>query len=326
MKAIQFKQFGGPEVLERVELEKPTPNGREVLIEVYASAVNYADTARREGQYVVKTYLPYIPGAEVAGIVVEIGENVTTVKPGERVVTMIESGGYAEFAISDERSIIILPDELDFKIAAALPVQGLSAYHILKTMGMLKPGETVLIHAAAGGVGTLAVQLAKIFGAKKVIATASTEEKLKLAKQMGADVLINYTEEGWEEKVLEATDGKGVDVALEMAGGDVFYKTLKCLAYFGRLIIYGVASGQQSKFYPSSLMEKNQSVIGFFLPPLLRRTELIKDSLEELFTYVANGKLQITIGEVFPLSEAANVHTILQARKTVGKVILDPKN
>jgi len=326
MKAIQFKQFGGPEVLERVELEKPTPNGREVLIEVYASAVNYADTARREGQYVVKTYLPYVPGAEVAGIVVEIGENVTTVKPGDRVVTMIESGGYAEYAISDERSIIILPDELDFKIAAALPVQGLSAYHILKTMGMLKPGETVLIHAAAGGVGTLAVQLAKIFGAGKVIATASTEEKLKLAKQMGADVLINYTEEGWEEKVLEATNGKGVDLALEMAGGDVFYKTLKCLAYFGRLVIYGVASGQQSKFYPSSLMEKNQSVIGFFLPPLLRRSELIKDSLEELFTYVANGKLQITIGEVFPLSEAANVHTILQARKTVGKVILDPKN
>lgn len=326
MKAIQFKQFGGPEVLERVELEKPTPNGREVLIEVYASAVNYADTARREGQYVVKTYLPYVPGAEVAGIVVEIGENVTTVKPGDRVVTMIESGGYAEFAISDERSIIILPDELDFKIAAALPVQGLSAYHILKTMGMLKPGETVLIHAAAGGVGTLAVQLAKIFGAGKVIATASTEEKLRLAKQMGADILINYTEEGWEEKVLAATNGKGVDVALEMAGGDVFYKTLKCLAYFGRLVIYGVASGQQSKFYPSSLMEKNQSVIGFFLPPLLRRTELIKDSLEELFTYVANGKLQITIGEVFPLSEAANVHTILQARKTVGKVILEPKN
>lgn len=325
MKAIQFKQFGGPDVLERVELERPVPKGREVLIEVHASAVNYADTARREGQYVVKTNLPYVPGAEVAGFVVEVGENVTKVKPGDRVVTIMESGGYAEYAISDERSIIPIPAELDFKIAAALPVQGLSAYHILKTMGMLEPGESVLIHAAAGGVGTLAVQLAKLFGAGKVIATASTSEKLQLAKEMGADVLINYTEDGWEEKVLEATNGKGVDVALEMAGGDVFYKTLKCLAYFGRLVIYGVASGQQSKFYPSSLMAKNQSVIGFFLPPLMRRVELINHSLNELFTYLAEGKIQVTIGEVFPLSEAANVHTLMQARKTVGKVILEPK-
>lgn len=325
MKAIQFKEFGGPEVLENVEIERPVPRERDVLIEVYASAVNYADTARREGQYVVKTTLPYIPGSEVAGFVVEVGENVKKVKPGDRVVAMIESGGYAEFAIADELSIIPIPDQLDFKIAAALPVQGLSAYHILKTMGMLEPGETVLVHAAAGGVGTLSVQLAKILGAGKVIATASTEEKLQLAKEMGADVLINYTEEGWEQKILDATNGRGVDVALEMAGGDVFYKTLKCLAYFGRMVIYGVASGQQSKFYPSSLIAKNQSVIGFFLPPLLRKTNLIKQSLDELFTYLSEGKIKITIGEVFPMSEAANVHTLLQARKTVGKVILEPK-
>ncbi|MGG2027301.1 NADPH:quinone oxidoreductase family protein [Gottfriedia sp. S16(2024)] len=325
MQSIQFKQFGGPEVLEKVELARPVPKGKEVLIEVHAAGVNYADTARRENQYVVKTTLPYVPGAEVAGVVVEIGDEVSSVKIGDRVVSMLECGGYSDFALTDERSVIPLPNEMDFKIAAALPVQGLSAYHILKTMGMLEPGETVLVHAAAGGLGTLAVQLAKLFGAGKVIATASTSEKLQLAKEMGADVLINYTEEGWEQKVLEATNGKGVDVALEMAGGDVFYKTLDCLAYFGRLVIYGVASGQQSKFYPSSLMAKNQSVIGFFLPPLLRKKALIKQSLEELFTYLAEGKLKITIGEVFPLSEAANVHTILQSRKTVGKVILEPK-
>ncbi|WGG43646.1 NADPH:quinone oxidoreductase family protein [Rossellomorea sp. DA94] len=324
MKAIQFREFGGPDVLKNVDIDMPSPRGREVLIKVHASAVNYADTARREGQYVVKTPLPYIPGAEVSGIVTEVGEDVTRIKKGDRVVAMMDSGGYAEYAMTDERSIIPLPYGLDFKEAAAIPVQGLSAYHILKTLGRLEQGETVLIHAAAGGVGLLAVQLAKRFGAGKVIATASTEEKLRLAEDMGADVLVNYTEEEWEKKVLDATSGKGVHLALEMAGGDVFYKTLKCLAHFGRMIIYGVASGEQSRFYPSSLMEKNQSVTGFFLPPLMRDTELTQKTLHEIFHYVANGDLKVTVGHVFPLEEAAKVHSLMQGRQTVGKVILKP--
>ncbi|WP_034759197.1 quinone oxidoreductase family protein [Rossellomorea vietnamensis] len=324
MKAIQFREFGGPDVLKNVDIDMPSPRGREVLIKVHASAVNYADTARREGQYVVKTPLPYIPGAEVSGIVTEVGEDVTRIKKGDRVVAMMDSGGYAEYAMTDERSIIPLPYGLDFKEAAAIPVQGLSAYHILKTLGRLEQGETVLIHAAAGGVGLLAVQLAKRFGAGKVIATASTEEKLRLAEDMGADVLVNYTEEEWEKKVLDATSGKGVDLALEMAGGDVFYKTLKCLAHFGRMIIYGVASGEQSRFYPSSLMAKNQSVTGFFLPPLMRDTELTQKTLHVIFHYVANGDLKVTVGHVFPLEEAAKVHSLMQGRQTVGKVILQP--
>ena len=324
MKAVQFKEFGGPHVLENVNIDVPSPRGREVLIKVHASAVNYADTARREGQYVVKTPLPYIPGAEVAGIITEVGEDVTRVKKGDRVVAMMDSGGYAEYAVTDERSIIPLPYGLDFKEAAAIPVQGLSAYHILKTLGRLGQGETVLIHAAAGGVGLLAVQLAKRFGAGKVIATASTEEKLGLAEDMGADVLVNYTEEEWEKKVLDATSGKGVDLALEMAGGDVFYKTLKCLADFGRLIIYGVASGEQSRFYPSSLMARNQSVTGFFLPPLMRDSELTQKTLHEIFHYVTSGDLKVTVGHVYPLEEAAKVHSLMQGRQTVGKVILQP--
>lgn len=256
MKAIQFKEFGGPDVLENVDIDMPTPHGREVLIKVHASAVNYADTARREGQYVVKTTLPYIPGAEVSGLVSEVGEDVTKVNVGDRVVAMMDSGGYAEYAVTDERSILPLPYCLDFKEAAAIPVQGLSAYHILKTLGRLEQGETVLIHAAAGG--------------------------------------------------------------------DVFYKTLKCLAYFGRLIIYGVASGEQSRFYPSSLMAKNQSVTGFFLPPLMRDSELTQKTLHEIFHYVANGDIKVTVGHVFPLEEAAKVHSLMQGRQTVGKVILQP--
>ncbi|MBS8264088.1 NADPH:quinone oxidoreductase family protein [Mesobacillus boroniphilus] len=324
MKAIQLKEFGGPEVLQLVELERQVPTGHQVLIEVHAIGVNYADTARREGQYVVPTKLPFIPGAEIAGVVVETGESVTNVQPGDRIVTLIESGGYAEFALADSRGLIPLQDNMGFEQAVALPLQGLSAYHILKTMGRLEKGETVLIHAAAGGVGTLAVQLAKLSGASKVIATASTEDKLALAAEMGADVLVNYAEQGWEEKVLEATGGKGVDVALEMAGGEIFNKTLKCLATFGRLVIYGVASGEQSRFYPSSLMARNQSVIGFFLPQIMRKPALIQSSMAEMLEYLSKGQLKLTIGGVYSLEQAAEVHRLLQSRQTKGKLILKP--
>ncbi|PPA69471.1 quinone oxidoreductase family protein [Jeotgalibacillus proteolyticus] len=324
MKAMQLKEYGGPEVLNVVEVERPVPKEHQVLLEIKAIGVNYADTARRQGQYVVPTPLPFIPGAEVSGVVVETGEKVNGIEPGTRVVTLIESGGYAEYAIADARALIPLPEDLDYAQAAALPLQGLSAYHILKTMGRLQEGETVLIHAAAGGVGTIAVQLAKLFGAGKVIATASTDEKLQLAQEMGADVLVNYTKDGWEKEVLEATEGKGVHLALEMAGGDVFYKTLKCLGTFGRIVVYGVASGEQSKFNPSSLMARNQSVIGFFLPQIMRKPELLQPSMKELVELVSEGRLKLTIGEVFGLEEAARVHELMQSRKTKGKLILEP--
>lgn len=324
MKAVRLTEYGGPEVLHLVDIDKPVPTGHEVLIEIKAIGVNYADTARREGQYVVKTPLPFIPGAEIAGVVAAVGEKVRTVKPGNRIVTLIESGGYAEYALANEKALIPIPEQLDFHTAVALPLQGLSAYHILKTMGRLEKGESVLVHAAAGGVGTIAVQLAKLFGAGKVIATASSKEKLALAQEMGADVLINYTEPDWEKQVLEATGGKGVNVALEMVGGDVFNKTVKCLATFGRLVVFGAASGEQGKFYPSSLMARNQSVIGFFLPQIMRKPELLQPSLVELLTYLGAGKLKLTIGGVFPLEDAAKVHTLLQGRKTQGKLILEP--
>ncbi len=323
MKTIQFTEYGGPEVLKTIDMEKPKPGPTEVLIEIHAIGVNYADTARREGQYVVPTKLPFVPGAEIAGVVVEAGAEVTNINIGSRVVTLIESGGYAEYAAVDSRSVIMLKEEIDFKQAVSLPLQGLSAYHILKTMGGLSKDETVLVHAAAGGVGTLAVQLAKLFGARKVIATASTDEKLELAKSLGADVCINYTKESWHQEVLDATEGRGVDVALEMAGGDVFKNTLKCLAIFGRIVIYGVASGEQAVMHPSSLMARNQSVIGFFLPQIMRKRELYQRSVRELFDYLEEGKLQVIIGDTYPLEEASKVHELMQSRKTSGKIILE---
>ncbi|MGB8002222.1 MAG: NADPH:quinone oxidoreductase family protein [Anaerobacillus sp.] len=327
MKAIQFTEFGGPDVLKVVEMEVPDPTGHEVLIEIKAIGVNYADTARREGQYVVDTPLPYVPGSEVAGIVTAVGDKVTSVEPGSSVVTLLgtkNATGYAEYTLADERGLIPIPDGLDPHYAVALPLQGLSAYHTLKTMGRFENGETVLIHAAAGGVGTIAVQLARLWGAKTIFGTASSEEKRQLASEMGADITIDYTKDGWEQEVLDATDGKGVDVILEMAGGDIFRKSLKCLAPFGRLVIYGVASGEQSRFYPSSLMEKNQSVVGFFLPQMMRMPSLYQKSLEELLSYMKSGEITLTIGGVFELEKAADVHRMLQGRETKGKLILTP--
>ena len=323
MKAVQFTEYGGPEVLKVVEVDQAKPGPQEVVIEIHLVGVNYADTARREGKYVVPTKLPFIPGAEIAGVVVEVGKEVTNVKIGERVVTLIESGGYAEYAVADARSVIPLKAEQDLKEAVSLPLQGLSAYHILRTMGSLREGETVLVHAAAGGVGTIAVQLAKLMGAGKVIATASTEEKLELARSLGADVCINYTKEDWYKEVLEATNGRGVNVALEMAGGDVFTDTLKCLATFGRLVIYGVASGEQAIMHPSTLMARNQSVIGFFLPQIMRKPDLLLPSIHELFSFLEEGQLKVIVGEIYPLDEAAKVHELLQNRKTTGKVLLE---
>lgn len=322
MRVVQFTEFGGPEVLKLIEREIPEIGEHDVLLEVKAIGVNYADTARREGKYVVPTNLPFTPGAEVAGVVKKTGSSVTNVKEGTRVVTLIESGGYAEYVSIPASILIPIPEGIAFEKAVALPLQGLTAYHVLKTMGRMEKGETVLVHAAAGGVGSLAVQLAKKFGAGKIIATASTAEKLAFAKEMGADYLINYTEEDWEEQVREATERKGVDVALEMVGGDVFHKTIRSLAPFGRLVVYGAASGEQPSFNPADLMRRNQSVIGFFLPQIMRKSELYQESLQELLQLMASGELQLTIGGTFPLEEAAHVHTELQARKTKGKLVL----
>lgn len=324
MKIIKFDEFGGPEVLQFVEVERPDFSDREVLIEVKAIGINYADTARREGKYVVRTELPYIPGSEVAGVIVKKGDDVTNFNIGDSVVALIGSAGYAEYAAVNENVLTKIPEGVDFDQAVALPLQGLSAYHILKTMGRIEPGETVLVHAAAGGVGAIAVQLARIFGAGKIIATASTEEKLFHAQKMGATHLVNYTEQGWVEKIKTLTDGKGVDLALEMVGGDVFNQTLTCLAPFGRLVVFGAASGEQSSFHPAQLMRKNQSVIGFFLPQIMRYPELFQKSFGELLEYMKNGELVLTIGGTYPLADAAKAHRSLQGRKTIGKLVLKP--
>jgi NADPH:quinone reductase len=324
MNAIRVDEFGEPEVLQHVEVERPSPGEGEVLVEVKSVGVNYAETMRRRNQYVVRQELPFTPGSEIAGTVAEVGDGVEDVDLGDRVVTMIGTGGYAEYAVARARNLIPLPDGLDFDEAAAIPLQGLTAYHVLKTSGQLEEGESVLVHAAAGGVGSLAVQMAKLMSASPVIATASTQEKLDLANDLGADVLINYIEEDWPEKVREATDGNGVDVILEMVGGDFPQKNLSCLNVFGRMVVFGAASRDRGSLVPAELMKKNHSVVGFYLPNIMVRRELFGPSLEKVLAWISSGELKLIIGARYPLEQASEAHDALEGRKTTGKIILNP--
>jgi NADPH2:quinone reductase len=226
--------------------------------------------------------------------------------------------------VAPASSVIPLPEGLGFDEAAAIPLQGLTAYHCIKTSGALQPGESVLVHAAAGGVGTLAIQMAKLLGAGTVIATASSSEKLDLAKSLGADVLIDYTKDGWVEKVREATGGKGADVILEMVGGDFLTQNLKCLAIFGRMVVFGAASGERGTIVPVDLMKRCHAVVGFYLPQIMSRPALLGPSLKEILGWISTGEVKLTIGATYPLEKAAEAHADLEGRRTTGKLVLNP--
>src|SRR5215217_4289907 len=290
MKTIRVEEFGEVDVLQYVDVERPEPGEGEVLIEVRSAGVNYADTMRRSNQYVESQDLPFTPG----------------------------------YAVAPARGLIPLPEDLDFDRAAAIPLQGLTAYHCIKTSGALKEGESVLVHAAAGGVGTLSVQIANLLGAGTVIATASSEEKLELARSLGADVLINYAEEDWPEKVREATDGKGADIILEMVGGDFPRKNLECLGVFGRMVVFGAASRERGTIVPASLMNRCHAVVGFYLPQIMRRPDLFVPSLQEILGWISSDDLKLTIGGTYPLEQAAVAHADLEGRQTTGKLLLNP--
>lgn len=324
MKAIRIHETGGPEVMHLEEVEMPTPKEGEVLIKVAAAGINYADLAQRQGAYLTRTHTPTTLGFEVAGTVAALGPNVTSPPIGTRVVAFAD-GGYAEYTLAPATSVIPIPPNLDFTQAAAFFVQGITAYQLLHDSVHLQPGESILIHAAAGGVGSLAVQLAKLMGAGTIVGTASNTDKLDLARRLGAGVAINYTEEDWVEQVKKATGGKGPDIILEMVGGQIAQQSLQCLAPFGRMVVFGAASGQRLEFAAIQLMYKNQAVIGYWLTAQMRdRPERIRQAAIELMQLYAIGKLQIIVGQTYPLSEAPQAHRAIAERKTMGKVVLLP--
>jgi len=316
MRAIQQREFGGPEVLELVELPVPQPRTGELLIEVSRAGLNFADTHQRTNDYVAKKTLPFVPGVEV------VGRRVDT---GERVIALCGEGGYAEYATAPAALTFPIPDGLDDGTALALLIQGLTAWHLYKTSAQLRPGESVVVHAAAGGTGSLAVQLGKALGAGRVIATASTEDKRALALELGADVAVDAEPEDMTERLLEANGGKPVDVVVEMAGGDVFDASFDALAPFGRLVVYGIASREQREVRSGKLMKTSRAVVGFWFTHCLERPGMVEAALSDLFARAARGELKVVVGATYPLSEAARAQVDLAERRTTGKLLLDPQ-
>ena len=297
------------------EIEKPTPGADEVLIKTAAAGINYADTMLRQNKYLFKPTLPFTLGFEVAGIIEAVGANVSHFEVGQRVLATIRGGGYAEYAVADWRTIVPIPDNLEYGKATALLVQGLTALGLLVD---LKRGQTILIHAAAGGVGSLLVQLAKHKGAK-VLGTASTSEKLEKVASLGADVGINYSESDWADEVLVATNGKGADLIIEMVGGEIGKQNLKCLATGGTMIVYGAASGEDFQISALSLLGRMQTVRGYNLN--LETRENMAAFTTELMAHIAENRLEVIINE-FPLEQAREAHDALEGRRTMGKVVL----
>ena len=316
MRAVLIREWGGPEVLELVDDQpEPEPGPGQQRIRVSAAGVNFADTHARENSYIAKYELPLVPGTEVAG----------TLDDGTRVVAMPHHGGYAEYAIADEQSIFPLPDGLGDHDALALLIQGLTAWHLYRTAAQLRPGETVVVHSAAGGTGSLALQLAKPMGAGRVIASASSEDKRELARALGADAVIDSAPENMTERLLEANDGTPVDVVFDMAGGAVFEQSAEALAPFGRIVVYGIATREQNDLRTGRLMRKSRGVVGFWLMHCLERPEtMMREPLRDLFERAARGELEPQLGEVYALSEVRKAHEDLVGRRTTGKLVLDP--
>lgn len=317
MRAVQVTEFGGPEVLENVELSDPEPGEGQVLIEVDHAGVNYADTHQAENSYLAPSQLPLVPGGEVVG----------RTPDGARVVALLGTGGYAERAVADRRMIIPVPEGVDDLSALSFIVQGSTAWLLLRKNAHLDSGESVVVHAAAGGVGSIAVQLAKAWGAGRVIATASSEEKRSLALELGADVAVDSRAEDMTAVLREANGGKRVDIVLDMTGGRVTDQSIAALAPFGRLAFYGMASRQQPKpVQLGSLLSHSTTISGMWLAHALSLPRnVFGTAMAELFDLSLAGRIKAVPGGVYGLSEARKAHEALRSRATVGKLMLDPQ-
>jgi len=313
MKAIQIEEFGGPEVLQYVDVPDPSPKLSEIVVNVKRIGVNFADTHASRNDYLAEQTLPLIPGAEISG----------QTNDGRRVAVLLGSGGYAEKVAVPQAQLIEIPAEVDYDQAAGGLLQGLTAIALVHRCARIEPGETIVIEAAAGGTGTLAIQLAKRAGAK-VIGLASSEEKRELVRGLGADAAVDSRAEDLGEAIREANDGKRVDAVLHMSGGDAFDAEMGVLAPLGRMVVFGIASREQRQLSTASLLRGSKSVIGFWLAHLLVRQDLLGPMIKDLFSAIAAGELAVTIGDVYPLSEAARAHEDLIARRTTGKLLLDP--
>lgn len=322
MKAVRPNHTGGPEVLQLEEFPTPVPSGNQVLVRTEAIGVNFIDIYTRSGQYQMKP--PILVGSEGAGIVEQIGEGVTDVRPGERVAWTGVAGSYATHVVVPAERTIPVPDGVDSKLAATLMLQGLTAHYLTHSAFPLQPGQTALVHAAAGGVGLLLVQIAKRKGAR-VIATVSTPKKAELAKQAGADSVILYDEQDFEVESCQLTAGRGVDVVYDSVGKTTFDKSMRSLRPRGMLVLFGQSSGAVSPLDPQTLAAKGSL---FLTRPTLGHYTATREELlsraSDLLTWMKSGELKVRIDRTFPLGEAAAAHRALEARETTGKLLLIP--
>jgi NADPH2:quinone reductase len=326
MRAVQLSRFGPPDVLEIVEVPTPIPQPGEVLVRVRASGVNFFETLMREDRYAMTPELPMIFGVEVAGVIEALGDGVAASLLGARVAVPMfavgrGSGGYAERLAIAAESVVPIPDELSFEDATALMVQGLTALHLVRQSPPV--GKTVLVNAAAGGVGSLLVQLAKRAGAKLIVATASTNEKLDFARSIGADAGVDYTTSDWVARVRDATGGAGADIVYELVGGAVTRASLDALAPRGELVFGALGRFELDASDLEKMILRNQSLRGFALLPLLT-PDVLESSLTELFDLAASGELKVIQGGRYPLDQVAEAHRAIEGRRTTGKVVLVP--
>jgi NADPH2:quinone reductase len=320
MKAVVFEKLGGPEVLHLSDIPKPEATPGTVVVRVRSAGINFADTLFRQGQYLMQPKLPDVPGLEAAGEIDSIGAGVSNLKTGMRVAG-IGSRTYAEYAIIPANQVIPLPDSLSFDEGAAFPIQVLTAWHMLHTAHQTTPGQTVLVHSAAGGVGIVAVQIAKAAGAR-VIGTVSNDSKASLVKQYGAEDVINYATQDFVEETNRITGGRGADLILDAVGATTFEKGLGCVAPFGHTILYGRAGGPPEPLNVFRLFEKSVKVSGFVLYTAAAVPDIMRRGIEESFRLMAHGKLKLIVGRRFPLAEASEAHRFMESRQSTGKLVL----
>lgn len=324
MKAILIDQLGASDVMQYTDQPMPQPTAKQVRVKVEAVGLNYSDIMIREGRYLQRTELPQILGREFAGVIESVGAEVSGYQPGMRVYGTVGAGALAEYVCADYRGLLPVPDGLTSEMAVSLIIQGLTALHCLTDHGGLKAGETVLIQAAAGGVGTLAIQMAKSMGAR-VIGTASSEAKCQLIRDLGGEA-INYSEGDWVSELMKLTDGKGADLILESVGGDVFLRSYReALSTFGRIVVLGIANGQPVEISTSEILKRNKPIIGYFLSVYFEKApQRLAESIGRLLGMVQDGTIKPIIGASYPLSEAAAAFDHMQGRGSVGKVVIKP--
>jgi NADPH2:quinone reductase len=322
MRAVLCREYAGPEKLVVEDVPAPTLRDNAVRVKIRAAGVNFGDTLLVSGQYQDKPPLPFIPGMEIAGVVSEVAAGVKHVKVGDRVLGSVGRGGYAEEVVANAESVHRIPDKMEFAIAAAFPVAYSTSHGAFLWRARLKPGETVLVLGASGGVGLTAVEIAKAMGAT-VIAAAGGQEKLAVAKRAGADHLIDYTSENLRERVKEITDGRGADVVYDPVGGDAFDQSLRSIAWEGRIVVIGFAGGRVPQIPANIVLVKNIDIIGFFWGSYGRhKPHLMAESLHQLLRWFDEGKLKPHVSHRLPLSQAKDALDLLRTRKSTGKVVL----